>query len=107
MTATGRRDVSDAPAAEAIEQLAELGRLVLYLGRRAGLVACTAAVKVKSKEAAGGRAVVVDGDGGRLSRKVGGELPGVPGRVSAAAIARDSDVRRARDQGRDCQPCRP
>ena len=32
MAAAGRRDVGDVPAAEALEQLAELGRLVLDLG---------------------------------------------------------------------------
>jgi hypothetical protein len=34
VTAATRRDVGDVPAAEALEQLAELGRLALNLGRR-------------------------------------------------------------------------
>jgi len=33
VTATGRRDVGDVPAAESLEQLAELGGLALNLGR--------------------------------------------------------------------------
>ena len=39
MTAAGRRDVGEHAAAGALEQLAELGRLVLDLGGRVGTVA--------------------------------------------------------------------
>ena len=101
MAAAGGRDVSDAPAAEAPEQLADLGRLALDVG---DTVADAARIKVDRQHSPGGRPGVVDRRRARLVRRIGGQRASAPGRVSAAAVARDPDVRRARDRGRDRMP---
>ena len=99
MAAAGRRDVGDVPAAEALEQLAELGRLALDVGRRIATSRRAARVEVERQHPPGTRAGVVDRHRGRLVRRLGGQRPGVPGRVGAAAVARDPDVRRTGEQG--------
>jgi len=64
----------------------------------------TGRIKVQGQHPAGGRAGIVDRHRGRLAWRVIRERPGVPRREGAAAIARDPDVRRGRDRGRDRPP---
>ena len=103
VTAAARRDVGDVPAAEALEQLAELGGLApdrsgatftivpgsTHRQRHAG----AGRVKVKSQQAAGTARRVIDRHRARLLRGLGGQRPGPPRRVSAAAVLRRPDVR--------------
>jgi len=114
VTAAGRRDVGDVPAAEPLEQLAEPGGLA---ADRSGatftavpgssIVNVTAGagrVKVKSQQATGTARRAVDRHRARLQRRLCGQRPGPPRRVSAAAVLRRPDVGRTRDQGRDRMP---
>ena len=95
VAAAGRRDVGDVAAAEPLEQLAELGRLALNPVAVCTQVSAAAArVEVKGQHPAGGRARVVDRHRARLARRLSGQRPGMPGRVSAAAVVGDPDVRR-------------
>ena len=57
MTAAARRDVGEDLAAEPLEQLADLARLVLDVGDTA---ADAARVKVKGQQSPGSRAGIVD-----------------------------------------------
>jgi hypothetical protein len=66
--------------------------------------ACAGRVKVKRQHPAGPRGRVVDRHRRRLVWRVGGQRAGVPGRISAAAIAGDPDVRSTGERGRDRMP---
>ena len=46
----------------------------------------------------------IDRHRARLARRLSGQRPGMPGRVGAAAVARDPDVRSTGDRGRDRMP---
>ena len=78
MAAAGRRDVGDAPEAEALEQLAELGGLVVDVA--------AGHVQVDRQHSPGSRARVVHRHRARLVRRFGGQRPGMAGRVGAAAV---------------------
>jgi len=114
MTAAGRRDVGDVPAAEALEQLAELGGLAADRGgatftavpgsSTVNVTAGAGRVKVQSQQAPGTAPRVVHRHRARLLRGLSGQRPGPPRRVSAAPVLRRPDVRRTRDQRRDRMP---
>ena len=74
------------------------------LGVAGNTVADTSGIKVKRQHPPGSRAGIVDRRRGRLVRRVGGQLAGVPGRVCAAAILGDPDVRSPGDGARDRMP---
>ena len=97
MAAAARRDVGDVPGAQPLEQLAELGGLAVD-------VAVGAASEVERQHPPAGRARVVHRHRARLARRIGGQRPGVAGRVGAAAVMRDPDMRRTGDRGRDRTP---
>jgi hypothetical protein len=59
------------------------------------VTARTARVQVKRQHPPGARARVEHRHRAWLARRLGGQRAGVPRGVSAAAVARDSDVRRA------------
>jgi len=114
VTAAGRRDVGDVPAAEALEQLAELGGLAADRGgatftavpgsSTVNVTAGAGRVKVQSQQAPGTAPRVVHRHRARLLRGLSGQRPGPPRRVSAAPVLRRPDVRRTRDQRRDRMP---
>jgi len=116
VAAASRPDVGDVPAAEALEQLAELGALALNLGRQGvmfmtimdstvvNITSRPGRVKVKSQQAPNTAARIVDRHSARLLRRLSRQRPGPPRRVSAAAVLRRPDVPRTRDQGRDRPP---
>ena len=114
VTAAARRDVGDVPAAEALKQLADIGGLAADLSGAtftavpdSSIVNVTAGagrVKVKSQQATGTARRAVDRHRARLQWRLGGQRPGPPRRVSAAAVLRRPDVGRTRDQGRDRMP---
>ena len=114
MAAAARRDVGDIPGADALKQLDELGRLavdpgaatftVVFDSSTMNITAPTAGIKVERQHAAGTRGGIVNRHRGRLGWRVGGEWPGVAGRVGAAAVTRDPDMRRTGDRGRDRMP---
>jgi hypothetical protein len=96
VAAAARRDVGSVPGTEAAEQLAEPGGLVPDIA--------TARVKVKRQHPPGSRAGIIDRDRARLPRRLGGQRPGMTGRVSTAAIARDPDMRSTGDRRCDRMP---
>ena len=104
MTAATRRDVGNVPAAEPLEQLLELGRLVADLGHKLTGPAAAGRVKVENQEAPGPRSGVVNRHSARLARRVGGQRPGMPGRVGPAAVTRDPDALSTGEGGRDRMP---
>jgi hypothetical protein len=61
-------------------------------------------VEVERQHAPGARAGVIDRHGARLAGRLGGQSAGMPGRVSAAAIARYPDMRSTRNRRRDRMP---
>ena len=77
MAAAARRDIGDVPAADALEQLAELDGLVVDIA--------AGHVQVDRQHSPGGRARVVHRYCARLARRFGGQRAGVTGRVGAAA----------------------
>jgi hypothetical protein len=80
-----RRDVGDVPAAEALEQQAELGCLALDAGD-GSTAAGPAGVKVERHHPARSAARIVNRNCARLVRRVGGQRPGVLRRIGAAKI---------------------
>jgi len=115
--AAARRDVGEDLAAAAGHEPGEGLGLSADLGRGAtamfmavldsSIVNVTAGagrVKVKSQQAAGATRRAVDRHRARLLRRLGGQRPGPPRRVSAAAVLRRPDVGRTRDHGRDRMP---
>ena len=97
VAAAARRHVGDVPGAEPLEQLAELGAPGGSTSPRAGS-------RSSASMPPGGRAGIVDRHRARLARRIGGQRPGPPRRVGAAAVRRDPDVRRTGDRGRDRTP---
>ena len=73
MAAAGRRDVGEVPGAETLEQMADLGCLVLDLG---DTVAGASRIKVKDQQPPGGRAWVVHRHRARLARRAAGGRAG-------------------------------
>ena len=84
------------PGAEPLEQPDELARLAVDVA--------AGQVQVERQHPPGARARVVHRDCRRLARGVCGQRPRMPGRVGAAAVTGDPDVRSARDRGRDGMP---
>ena len=105
MAAAARRDVGEDLAAAAGHKRGDGLRLSGHLRGAMFMIlpdstimnvpADRAGVKVERQHPACSRAGIVDRDRARLARRVIREWPGVPRRVSASAVARDSDVRRA------------
>ena len=96
MTAAARRHVGDEPAAQPLEQLGELGALVVDIA--------AGRVQVERQHPPGGRARVEHRHRARLVRRTGRQRPDTPCRIGAAAIRRDPDVRRTGERGRDRMP---
>ena len=68
------------------------------------VAACAARVEVEGQHPPRGRGRLVDRHRARLVRRLGGQRPGVPRRVGAAAVARDPGVLSTGDRGRDRMP---
>ncbi|MGH3197065.1 MAG: hypothetical protein ACRDNT_14255 [Streptosporangiaceae bacterium] len=96
MPAAGGRDIGGVPGAETLEQLAEPGGLSVKFrcqpGAPRGQILTAgfdnaARVEVEGEQAAGGGALVIDRHRARLRcRRAGGQRPGMPGGVGAAAV---------------------
>jgi hypothetical protein len=117
VAAAGRRDVGEDLAAaaghepgEGLGLSADLGRVMFIMLLDSSIMNITASaggIKVESQYAAGARGRIEDRHRARLVRRLSGQRPGAPDRVSAAAVMRDPDVRRTGERGRDCPPRRP
>ena len=117
MAAAARRDVGEDLAAAAGHEPGEGLGLSADPGRGASVTftividssivnvtAGAGGVKVERQHPPGARSGIVDGTVARLVRRISRQRAGVPGRVGAAAVARDPDVRSTRDRGRDRMP---
>ena len=114
MAAAGGGNVGEDLAAEPDDELGDRRGLRGHLDGTTFMavadsttINCTAdpaGVKVERQHPAGSRAGVVDGYRARLAWRVGGQGPGVPRGVSAAAVAGDPDMRSARYRERDRMP---
>ena len=104
MAAAARRDVGNTPAAEPGNELRDRVGLGADLRGGIGRAAAAGRIQVKGQHPPGSCGRVVDRHRARLAGRVGGQRPGVPGGVSAAAVAGDPDVRRAGQRGRDRMP---
>ena len=103
MAAAARRNVGENLAAAADDELGEglglsadpgLAMFMAVLDSSIMNIAASAGeVKIKRQHPAGARTGVIDRDGARLARQVGGQWPGMPGGEGAAAVARHPDVR--------------
>jgi hypothetical protein len=78
VAAARRRDVSDAPAAELLEQLLKLGRLGADLGHGSTGRAGAGRVQVESQEPPGPGAGIVDRHRARLTGRISRQRPGMP-----------------------------
>ena len=107
MTAAARRDVGEHPAAAAGRESGEalglspgLGRAIFIAvpdGSIVNIPACAGGIKVKRQHPAGARGGIEDWHRARLAGRLSGQRPGMTGRVGAAAVVRDPDVRSTRD----------
>ena len=95
MAAATRRDVGNTPAAEARHEPRDRSCGGADLRRGIGRPAAAGRIQVKGQHLPGTRGGIVDRHRARLAWRFGGQRAGVPRGVSAAAVARDSDVRRA------------
>jgi hypothetical protein len=68
------------------------------------VTASAGGIEVERQHPAGARGGIVDRHRGRLVRRISGQSAGVPGRIGAAAVTRDPDVRSTRDDHRDRMP---
>ena len=96
VAAAGWRDVGDHLAAAAAHEVGDRRGLAGHLGAGisvVGVVAGAGHVEVKGEHPAGSRARVVHRHRARLARRGGRAAAGVAGRVGAAAVAGDPDVR--------------
>ena len=120
MPAAGRGDVGEDLAAaaghepgEVLGLGADLGCgdggmfMVVLSGTIMSIAGGAGEVEVEGQHPAGARGGVVDGNGARLARRVGGQGPGMPGGESAAAVPRDPDMQGPGQPGRDRLPRRP
>ncbi len=92
MTAAARRDVGNTPAAKPRHEPHDRVRLGADLHRGIGRAAAAGRIQVKGQHPPGSRGGIVDRHRARRARRRGGQRPGVPGGVRAAAVARDSDL---------------
>ena len=108
-------DLAAAPGHEPGEGLglsADLGRedsvtfMMVLDSSIMNVTACAGRVKVKRQHPPGARARVIHRHRARLARRLGGQRPGMPGRVGAAAVTRDPDVRSTGNGGRYRTPGR-
>jgi hypothetical protein len=117
VAAAGRRDVGEdlaaAPGHEPGEGLGlstDLSRedsvtfMAVLDGSIINVTASAGRVQVKRQHPAGTGAGVEYRHRARLPGRLGGQRPGMTGRVGAAAVARDPDVRSTGDRGRDRPP---
>ena len=119
MAAAGRGDVGEDLATAPGHQPGQLPRLGGHRGGRiramftmlpdSRTISCAAStghVKVKDQHPPGARGWMEDRDRARLARRFRGKRPRVTGRVGAAAVTRDPDVRRTGQRGHDRPPRR-
>ena len=119
MAAAGRRDVGEDLAAaagyepgEGLGLDADHGRedsvtfTIVIDGSIVDVRATRTRIQVDRQHSPGGRARVIHRHRGRLVRRIGGQGAGMPRGVSAPAVARDPDVRRTGERGRDRTPGR-
>jgi hypothetical protein len=104
VAAAARRGIGNTPAAEPAHQPYDRVGLGADLPGGLGRAAAAGRVEVKGQHPPGARAGVVDRHRARLPRRVGGQRPRVPGRIRAAAVARDPHVRRPGQRRRDGTP---
>jgi hypothetical protein len=117
VAAAGGRDVGEdlaaAPGHEPGQSLglhADLGRAdsvtftIVIDGSIVNITADGGGVEVECQHPAGTRGRIEDRRRARLARRLGGQRPGVPRGVGAAAVARDPDVLSTGDRGRDRMP---
>ncbi|MGH3235938.1 MAG: hypothetical protein ACRDOH_22320, partial [Streptosporangiaceae bacterium] len=120
MTAAGRRDVGEHQAAAAAHQAGDGPSLSADLGREVGVtfmivlsstvmnVAASAGrIQVERQHAPGSRGRIEYRHCAGLARRLIRQRPGMTRGVSAAAIARDPDMRRPGQRRRDRAPYQP